>query len=91
MPTVGPPAPGVRWEDLDDRVVAFNPATGRAAALNDTATQIWRLADGTRDERQVVADLASLYEVDPAAIDADVLAAIGQLRAEGLLPSEQPE
>lgn len=91
MPTVGPPAPGVRWQDLDDRVVAFNPATGRAAALNETATQIWKLADGTRDEREIVADLAQLYEVEPATIDAEVLAAIGQLRAEGLLPAETPE
>jgi len=91
VPTVGPPAPGVRWQDLDDRVVAFNPATGRAAALNETATQIWKLADGTRDERQVVEKLAQLYAVDATAIEADVLATIEQLRAEGLLPSEPPE
>jgi len=72
-------------------VVAFNPTTGRAAALNETATQIWKLADGTHDERQVIEKLARLYAVDATAIEADVLATIGQLRAEGLLPPEQPE
>lgn len=91
MPTVGPPAPGVRWQDLDDHVVAFNSATGRAAALNDTATQIWKLADGTRDERAIVSALAQRYGVDAAAIEADVFEAIGQLRIEGLLPSGSPE
>jgi len=91
VPTVGPPAPGVRWQDLDDRVIAFNPATGRAAALNETATRIWKLADGTRDERQVVENLAQLYGVDATTIKADVLNTIGQLRAEGLLTTEHSE
>lgn len=90
MPTVGPPAPGVRWQDLDDRVVAFNPATGRAAALNETASQIWNLADGSRDEADVVRELARRYAVDPHTIKAGVLAAIDQLREEGLLHIESP-
>jgi coenzyme PQQ synthesis protein D (PqqD) len=88
--TVGPPVPGVRWQDLDGRVVAFNPATGRAAALNETATEIWKLADGSREEADVVAELAQRYAVDLDTIKADVLSTISQLRAEGLLPTGPP-
>lgn len=85
MPLVGPPTVGVLWEDLDGRVVIFNPATQQAAALNETASAIWRLATGDHNEEQVIAVLAEDYNVEATVIRDQVLAAIIELRGQGLL------
>ena len=84
MSIVGPPKADVTWQDLDDRIVVFNPETGRAAALNGTASSIWRLATGELDEDEIVASLAQVYEVEATAIRNQVFEVIGRLRAEDL-------
>jgi len=85
MGLVGPPAPGVSWQELDGRIVVFNAATGRAAALNETAAAVWQLADGVRTEAAVIDALGAAYGMSADAIGPDVRSVIDHLRTEGLL------
>jgi hypothetical protein len=87
---VGPPRQGLSVVELDDCVSIFNPVTQRAVILNATATMVWRLSDGTRDAGVIVVELASRFGLDNAAIEAEVVAAIDQLRGEGLFDEERP-
>jgi hypothetical protein len=83
--TVGPVIADLSIVEIDACVSIFNPATKRAVILNETATKVWHLIDGTRDADAIVRELASTYAVEPAQIHADVAAAITLLRDEGLL------
>jgi hypothetical protein len=85
MGVVGPPAPDVSWQELDGRIVVFKAATGRAAALNETAAAVWQLADGRRTEADVIEVLGAAYGMSADAIGPDVRLVIDQLRTEGLL------
>ena len=81
---VGPPAEGLTVVELDGCFHVYNPATKRAVALNETASQIWRLSTGDRDFDDVVATLAEHYGVEQDAIAPQVRATIAELAAEGL-------
>jgi hypothetical protein len=85
---VGPARHGLSVIELDDCVSIFNPATQRAVILNLTATMVWQLSDGTRDTERIVVELATRFGVDRAAIEAEVVAAIEQLRGEALFDEE---
>ncbi len=83
--TVGHPAPTVREIELDDELSLFDVATGRALALNRTATDVWALADGRSDVDEVVAVLARAYATSPDAIAPDVHAVLEALASAGVL------
>jgi Coenzyme PQQ synthesis protein D (PqqD) len=85
-PVVGPPPPDVTSMDIDGRVVILNPATGRVASLNETATEIWQLATGEYGEGELVDLLAQRYQLTSDEIRAEVTATLDHLRAEGMLP-----
>jgi pyrroloquinoline quinone biosynthesis protein D len=48
--------------------------------LNPTGEAIVRLCDGVRTTREIVATLASRYQVSPEALDHDVTEFLGRLR-----------
>lgn len=73
--------------ELDDDLSLYHPDTGRALVLNGTASDIWRLLDGTLDEEHVVRLLAAAYDADPAAIREDVRRVVAELTEHGFLPS----
>ena len=81
---VGPPVAGLTIVEIDGCFHIYNPATRRAVALNETASEIWRLGTGEREFTDVVANLAERYGVDDEAIAAQVRATIDELAAEGL-------
>jgi hypothetical protein len=81
---VGPPVAGLTIVEVDGCFHIYNPATKRAVALNETASQIWRLSTGERQFGDVVAALAERYGVDDDAIAGQVRATIDELAAEGL-------
>jgi Coenzyme PQQ synthesis protein D (PqqD) len=83
--TVGPVIAELSVVEIDGCVSVFNPATKRAVILNETATMVWHLIDGSRDADEIVQELASRYGVEPTKIHADVAAAITRLRDEKLL------
>lgn len=70
--------------EVDGCFHVYNPATKRAIALNETASQIWRLSTGECAFDDVVAALAEHYGVAEDAIAAQVRATIDELAAEGL-------
>jgi uncharacterized membrane protein YkvA (DUF1232 family) len=84
---IGPPVEGATEVEVDGRVSAFSPLTRQIVVLNDTASDIWRLADGEHDLEAIVALLAAAYSVAPEDIEADVRHAVDELVDAGLLPA----
>ena len=82
---VSPPRDGIRELELDGDISLYDPATRNAAILNGTASDVWRLLDGEHSLDEVVDLLAAAYEVQGAAIRADVERTVGDLVAAGFL------
>jgi hypothetical protein len=83
--TIGPPTRGLTVVEVDDCFHIFNPNTHRAVALNETASQIWRLCTGELNEEQIVRTLADHYGVDRTAVEPDVQRVVRDFTDEGLL------
>lgn len=75
----------VLGRDVDGEAVLFDTETGSMFVLNDTATLLWRLLDGTVTLRELAADVADEFEVDRATAERDVLALADELAGAGLL------
>lgn len=86
VPRVGPPRPDLTVVEVDDEISIFNPTTGRAVLLNQTASDVWLLCDGTLDLDGILDRLALAYGRSPEQLRPDVLEAIDRFRAEQLLP-----
>lgn len=87
-PRVGPPTAGVAVTEIDGRISVLNPATERVIMLNDTASDVWRLADGEHTLEDMTRLLAASYQMEPDRIRGDVATAVASLQAEGLLPAD---
>lgn len=85
----------VRAADVVTRVVAGEtlvvPVRRRVAdlssifVLNETASRVWELADGTRTASEIARVIAAEFEVDAATAATDVAELITDLRARQLL------
>lgn len=84
-PLVGPPTASVREVDVDGCLTLYRRASDQVLVLNETASEVWRLADGTLDEEQIVVSLAEAYGVPAAAIRPEVRETIERFVTEGLL------
>ena len=82
---IGPALPGVNSLDVDGRIVALPPGGPEVMFFNDTASAVWRLADGTRTLEQLVAELADAYGVEAAAIADDVQRVLADFARAGLM------
>lgn len=71
--------------DIDDEVVVMDLSSGNFFSLKDTALEIWRLIDGTRDRASITAALAAAYTVQDSEIAEDVGAFLDQALAAGLI------
>jgi hypothetical protein len=83
------PAPGVVVEDLDDDVCLYRSDIDEVLVLNQSAGDIWRLADGARSVDAIAIRLADVYRTDEATVRTDVQAVVADLVARGYLV-EQP-
>jgi hypothetical protein len=72
-----------RW--VDGELVLHDGVKRRLHALNATASYVWVLCDGRRDEAQIIAELSALYPESVQAIAADVPMLMKTFVAEGLL------
>jgi hypothetical protein len=75
----------VREVDLDGCITLYRRGHDSVLVLNETASDVWRLADGTLHDDEVVDLLAAAYGVAPEVIEADVRATIARLVHEGVL------
>jgi hypothetical protein len=47
------PRPDYRLETLDDEILLYHPAQTKVLYLNETASLIWKLCDGTRSPEEI--------------------------------------
>jgi hypothetical protein len=83
---IGPAIPGVTCLEIDGRIVALPPAGPEVIFFNDTASAVWRLADGTRTLDELLTELADMYGTDVAAIADDVRRILPDFVRAGLMP-----
>ena len=81
MSTEPVPSPRGRYliEEIDDECLIYRMPIKTAIYLNDTATVIWRLCDGTRTARQIATILAEAYPDQAETILGDVQTTIDEL------------
>lgn len=72
-------------EEMDHESLIYRRPSKTAIYLNDTATVIWKLCDGTRTMQQIGDLLAESYPDNAAEIRADVKATIDELVRSGVL------
>jgi hypothetical protein len=82
---VGPPAADVHTEEIDGRLAVYAPRTQRILYLNETATRVLQLCDGTRTDRDVTAMLAAAYGQGVDVVEPEVRRLLRRLRAAGVL------
>lgn len=71
--------------EVDGRISLFDPQTQEVSMLNDTASDVWRLCDGTSTLDQVIELMAKAYGVEPDAIGDEVKATVKTFHDKGLL------
>jgi Coenzyme PQQ synthesis protein D (PqqD) len=85
---VGPPSPHVVETEVDGDVCLYDPSSERVAVLNGTASDVWRLADGTYTVAEITDLLASSYGAQPTSIAPDVEAVVAEFIEAGFLAKE---
>lgn len=56
----------------DDQAVIVLADTGQVTVLNEVATRVWQLADGTHDIAEIINRIIGEFEGDPEVIRQDV-------------------
>lgn len=84
---VGPAVSHVLETEIDEDISLYNPRTEQVVVLNGTASDIWRLADGSRTIEDIIELLASSYQVSPDSIASDVEKTVQELSEAGLIDS----
>lgn len=74
--------------DIDDEVVVMDLSNGNFFSLKETALEIWRLVDGTRNRAALLTVLAAEYAVAEADIIGDVDAFLDQVQGAGLVEAQ---
>ena len=70
---------------IDDEVVVMALASGEFFSLRETAREVWEAIDGERTRDEIVAVLAAVHGVEPAAITDDVDIFLAELHGAGLV------
>lgn len=82
---VGPPAAHIAESEVDGRISLFDPQSQEVSMLNDTASDVWRLCDGTSTLDQVIELMAKAYGVESDAVGDEVKATVKTFYDKGLL------
>jgi pyrroloquinoline quinone biosynthesis protein D len=83
--TVPKQAFGFFVEEMEGENLLYRLGGHKAIHLNDTATVIWKLCDGSRTVEDIIGLLAKEYPGSETAVAADVREAIELLVSEGAL------
>lgn len=82
------PAPQVLAEDLDDDVCLYRSDTNEVLVLNQSAGDVWRLADGELTVDEIAGRIGEVYGLAPGTVDADVRRVVADLTERGYLTGE---
>lgn len=77
--------PKLAWREIDGEAVIISPDDSQVHELNETASVIWKIADGKHSVDQIAEVVAEGYEVPLEVAQADVRELIEMLSAKGLL------
>src|SRR5262245_7162946 len=83
--TVPKQAFGFFVEEMEGENLLYRLGSHKAIHLNDSATLIWKLCDGSRTVHEIIDLLKKEYPGTEAAIGADVREAVELLAGEGAL------
>lgn len=81
--------PSVRELEVDGEITLYHEERRTALVLNGTASDVWRLIDGTRGPDEIAQLLARAYDADNETVQQGVRSALDQLRDHHVL-DEQP-
>jgi len=77
-------------EEMEGECLLYRIGAHKAIHLNESASLIWKLCDGTRSAEDITAFLQQEYPDAQARVTEDVLEAIAQLIREGALLEVAP-
>lgn len=78
-------ASGYFTEEMDGEQLLYRLGAFKALHLNETASLIWKLCDGTQTVDQIIELLSAEYPEDAPQLRADITLTIEQLEREGAL------
>jgi hypothetical protein len=81
---------GHHLEEIDGESVVFGRTSAKAYFMNDTASLVWKLSDGSRSAKQIIDLFIETYPENKSEIAADVAQVFDRLVAEGLLIMREP-
>lgn len=71
--------------EVDGDLSLYNPESSQVTVLNSSATEIWKLIDGSMTLTEIVNRLAESYEVNPDTIVDEVQQTVSSLTEAGLV------
>lgn len=75
-------------EEFDDWAVIFNPDNAEAAGINPVGVMVWKLIDGNRDVKNIIAEVQSSFAEEPETIASDVEVFLRDLEEKGFVGYE---
>jgi hypothetical protein len=83
--------PKLAWREIDGEAVIISPEDSHVHELNETASLIWKNADGKHSLDEIAHVLAASYDVPLLVAKVDVGELIEALSAKGLLVASKRE
>ena len=80
--------PDYHVETLDNEILLYLPVNTKALHLNEAASLIWTLCDGTRTSAEIVEILSEAFPEQAATIGAEVEATLRDFVEQGALEPE---
>jgi PqqD family protein of HPr-rel-A system len=74
---------------LDDETVLYDPRRQELFVLNSSAALVWSCCDGSATPAEIAADIAEVFQADPATVEQQVAQLVEDWRGRGLL--DDPE
>ncbi len=78
-------SPEILMKIIDEETVLYDTRQEMAHFLNETASLIWNLCDGTRQECEIVAEIAGRFDVPKEVVERDVRNTLGNLSQQKLI------
>ena len=77
--------PKLAWREIEGEIVIISPEDSQVHELNETASLIWKYADGSRSCDEIAANVAAEFDVTLEAARADVAQLVAALEEKRLL------